>query len=150
MKLLILFIALLGLAACNVSTNYLLSDRGVTVEAQYRDNLEPGWVFFGSRGADGILAAFRLATPLDRTGPEESPTDIVFSYRVDGAAKGEFILHRDGELFHDGKWYVVDKDWLYRWQSKYDPRNNRKPNKAPQRNASKTSLSTTKSPVRHG
>ena len=133
MRFICSIIVLLCLAACNYTYTSLLSEKGETLTKRYRDS---DWetVYFGNREVDGFLAVFRLAVPLDREGPAASKTDLIFTYRVDGKAVSEFILYRDGELFHDGKWFIVDKDWLYRWQSNHDPRNSRKPNHALQNN----------------
>jgi len=134
MKLLLSMIGLLVLSACNVTTTYLVSSKGITIQAYYRDEPQMRRTFFGNRGVDGILAAFRLATPLDRIGPEDSPSDVIFDYCIDGVSKDKYVLHRNGELFHAGSWYAIDKEWLYRWQSEYDPRNSRPPNQPLQRN----------------
>src|ERR1035437_1465843 len=134
MRVIASLIAMLVLTACNISTSRLLSDKGHTMAVRYRDGEGGQWIFYDNRAVEGFLAVFRLAVPLDTEGPAESTTDMIFTYRVDGKEVSKFILCRDGELFHDGQWFVVDKDWLYRWQSKYDPKNSRRPNQALQHN----------------
>jgi hypothetical protein len=95
---------------------------------RYRDGEGTQLLFFGDHEVEGFLAVFRLAVPLEKEGPAESKADMIFTHRFDGKEVSTYILCRDGELLHEGKWFLVDKDWLYRWQSEYDPRNSRRPN----------------------
>ena len=137
MRQLFVLAVLLTLSACGVSvtSTYLLTDKGAVIEVSYRDKVGSSRIFFGAREVEGILAAFRLAIPLSKPSPAESGADMVFLYKVDGKIVTTYILCREGELLQDGKWFQVDKKWLYRWQSTYDPRNSRRPNQALKHNA---------------
>jgi len=128
MRFVLSFIAILILTSC--TTSFLVFDKGYAMRFRYRDGKGGERIFSGAHDVEWLLAAFLEAVPLGKEGPTESNADLIFTYQVDGKAISQFILYRDGELFNDGKWFVVDRDWLDRWQSKFDRRNRRQPNQA--------------------
>jgi hypothetical protein len=120
MKPFMFLIALLAIAGCQ--HRLTPPKEGQVTLVSYRD----GKVLFmivDSHENEGLRRIFEFAEPLSRAVVGEEKSDLFFEEYTDGVVVRKSVLTPRGELFHDGRWYKVNVDWLKLWQSMYDLRN---------------------------